>query len=67
MIWKPHLTVAAVLQHAGRFLLVEERVAGQRVYNQPAGHLEDNETLPDAVVREAREETAWQFKPDAMD
>ena len=66
MIWKPHLTVAAVIENAGRFLLVQERIAGQSVYNQPAGHLEDNESLVDAVVRETREETAWHFKPEAI-
>ena len=66
MIWKPHLTVAAVLEHAGRFLLVQESVSGQSVYNQPAGHLEDGETLLDAVVRETLEETAWHFKAEAI-
>ena len=66
MIWKPHLTVAAVIEESGRFLLVEERIAGQSVYNQPAGHLEDNETLLGAVVRETLEETAWHFKPEAI-
>jgi len=66
MIWKPHLTVAAVIENAGRFLLVEERISGQSVYNQPAGHLEDNESLVDAVVRETLEETAWHFRPEAI-
>ena len=51
MIWKPHLTVAAVIENAGRFLMVEEGIAGESVYNQPAGHLEDNETVIAAVVR----------------
>ena len=55
MIWKPHVTVAAVLEKDGRFLLVQERVSGRSVYNQPAGHLEDNESLIEAVVRETRE------------
>lgn len=66
MIWKPHLTVAAVVEASGRFLLVQEQIAGQSVYNQPAGHLEDNESLVDAVVRETLEETAWHFKPEAI-
>ena len=66
MIWKPHLTVAAVIENAGRFLMVRERIAGQSVYNQPAGHLEDNETVIDAVVRETLEETAWHIKADAI-
>jgi ADP-ribose pyrophosphatase YjhB (NUDIX family) len=66
MTWKPHLTVAAVIENAGRFLLVQERISGQSVYNQPAGHLEDKESLVDAVIRETLEETAWHFKPEAI-
>ncbi|MEO8061996.1 MAG: NUDIX hydrolase [Pseudomonadota bacterium] len=62
----PEVTVAAVVEQDGRFLIVEERIAGRLVLNQPAGHLEDAETLIEAAVREAREETAWRFKPDAM-
>ncbi|HSD73207.1 MAG TPA: NUDIX hydrolase [Steroidobacteraceae bacterium] len=63
MTWKPELTVAAVATQRGRFLVVEERVARRRVFNQPAGHVEDGETLIDAVVRETLEETAWHFEP----
>ncbi|HUT41855.1 MAG TPA: NUDIX hydrolase [Gammaproteobacteria bacterium] len=66
MIWKPHVTVAAVLEQDGRFLLVQERVSGKSVYNQPAGHLEDNESLIDAVIRETREESGWQFEPERI-
>ncbi|MGB5540343.1 MAG: NUDIX hydrolase [Gammaproteobacteria bacterium] len=66
MIWKPHVTVAAVLEQDGRFLLVQERVSGKTVYNQPAGHLEDNESLIDAVIRETREESGWQFEPERI-
>lgn len=66
MIWKPHVTVAAVLEQDGRFLLVRERVSGASVYNQPAGHLEDNESLIDAVIRETREESGWQFEPERI-
>ncbi len=66
MTWKPHVTVAAVIEDQGRFLLVEERIAGKRVYNQPAGHLEQGESLTDAVVRETLEETAWHFQPAAL-
>jgi len=62
----PEVTVAAVVEHEGRFLIVEERIAGRLVLNQPAGHLEDRETLVEAAVREAREETAWRFEPVAM-
>lgn len=66
MTWRPDLTVAAVVERDGRFLVVEERIGGQLVLNQPAGHVEDGETLIDAVVREAREETAWGFAPRAL-
>ncbi len=62
-IWKPHATVAAIIEDNGRFLVVEEMSEGRRVYNQPAGHLEADESLIDAVIRETLEETAWQFKP----
>ena len=66
MVWKPDVTVAAVIERGDRFLLVEERIRGQLVLNQPAGHLEDGEALVDAVVRETLEETAWQFTADAV-
>jgi ADP-ribose pyrophosphatase YjhB (NUDIX family) len=66
MIWTPHVTVAAVVQQDGRFLLVEETVKDSVVLNQPAGHLEENETLVQAVVRETLEETAWHFRPEAL-
>jgi len=66
MPWNPEVTVAAVVQREGRFLLVEERISGRLVINQPAGHLEDGETLEAAVIRETREETAWRFTPRAL-
>lgn len=66
MIWKPHVTVAAVIERKGRFLLVEERVKGRTVYNQPAGHLESGESLAEAVIRETLEETTRAFAPDAV-
>ena len=59
-----HVTVAAIIEENDRFMLVEESIQGQLVYNQPAGHLEENETLLEAVVRETLEETAWQFVPE---
>jgi 8-oxo-dGTP pyrophosphatase MutT (NUDIX family) len=62
----PEVTVAAVVEREGRFLVVEERISGRLVLNQPAGHLEAGETLVEAAVREAREETAWRFTPAAM-
>ncbi len=66
MVWKPDVTVAAVAERDGQFLVVEERASGRVVINQPAGHLEDGETFIDAVVRETLEETAWQFEPQAV-
>ena len=66
MVWKPDVTVAAVAERDGKFLLVEERASDRLVLNQPAGHLEDGETFLDAVVRETFEESGWRFRPDAI-
>jgi 8-oxo-dGTP pyrophosphatase MutT (NUDIX family) len=66
MAWTPEVTVAAVVVRDDRFLMVEERIQGKLVINQPAGHLEDRETLLDAAIRETREETAWRFAPEAL-
>jgi 8-oxo-dGTP pyrophosphatase MutT (NUDIX family) len=66
MIWKPSVTVAAVVERDGRFLLVEEETGHGRLYNQPAGHLDPGESLTEAVVRETMEETAHAFKPTAL-
>jgi len=65
-VWTPHLTVAAVIEADGRFLIVRERADGAYVYNQPAGHLEPGEPLVEAVVREVLEETHRHFEPDAV-
>ena len=65
-IWKPHVTVAAIAEKDGKFLIVEEMVDGQLVYNQPAGHLDSGESLIEAVIRETLEETAWTFQPEAL-
>ena len=62
-IWKPNVTVAAVVEQDGRFLLVEEETDDGRRFNQPAGHLECREALVDAVVRETLEETGYHFVP----
>ena len=66
MVWKPHATVAAIIERDDKFLVVEEVIQGQHVYNQPAGHLDPGETLLDAVIRETREESAWLFTPEAV-
>jgi 8-oxo-dGTP pyrophosphatase MutT (NUDIX family) len=64
--WKPSVTVAAVIERDGKFLLVEEVANGEVVFNQPAGHWERGETLPDACVRETLEETGYHFRPTAL-
>jgi 8-oxo-dGTP pyrophosphatase MutT (NUDIX family) len=66
MARSPEITVAAVTETDGRFLVVEERINRRLVFNQPAGHVEQGETLLAAVVREVREETAWGFQPHAL-
>ncbi len=65
-IWTPHLTVAAVIEEAGKFLLVEEHSEGKVVLNQPAGHVEEEETILQAVVRETLEESGRPFQPEAI-
>ena len=66
MPWSPSVTVAAVIENQGQFLIVEETQGNQTVINQPAGHLEDGESLHAAIVREVLEETAWRFTPEAI-
>lgn len=66
MIWKPNVTVAAVIEQDGKFLLVEEHTSQGLRFNQPAGHLEANESLLQAVTRETREESAYDFKPEHL-
>lgn len=61
--WKPNVTVAAVIERGGRYLLVEEDSPRGPVLNNPAGHLDRGETLLQAVVREVLEETARAFRP----
>lgn len=65
-IWKPHLTVAAVVEQDGRYLMVEERQNGEPVFNQPAGHVEDGEAIADAAIRETLEESAYPFTPQSV-
>ena len=64
--WKPHVTVAAVIERDGRFLLVEEETADGLRLNNPAGHLDCGETPEQACRRETLEETAYGFTPDAL-
>jgi 8-oxo-dGTP pyrophosphatase MutT (NUDIX family) len=64
--WAAHVTVAAIVERDGRFLLVEEHTEDGLRLNQPAGHLEAGETLAEAVVRETLEETAHPFTPEAL-
>lgn len=58
-VWRPHVTVACVICDGPRYLMVEEEVNGRLAYNQPAGHLDDGESLVDAAIRETLEETGW--------
>lgn len=64
--WKPNVTVAAVIERQGRFLLVEEHTAEGLRLNTPAGHLDPGESLPAACRREVLEETAYDFEPTAL-
>jgi 8-oxo-dGTP pyrophosphatase MutT (NUDIX family) len=65
-LWRPSVTVAAVIERDGRFLLVEERIDGRLVLNQPAGHLDRGESLLAACEREVLEETAHRFEPTSL-
>lgn len=64
--FKPNTTVAAIIEQNGKFLLVEEQTDRGNRYNQPAGHLEDGESLIQAVMRETMEETAYEFTPEFL-
>ena len=64
--WKPSVTVAAIIERDGRFLLIEEETSEGIRINQPAGHLDPHESLEEAVVREVLEETAHDFVPEAL-
>ena len=66
IIWKPSVTVAAIIEQAGKFLLVEEETSDGVRFNQPAGHLDPDESLQTAVSREVLEETAYDFTPDSL-
>jgi 8-oxo-dGTP pyrophosphatase MutT (NUDIX family) len=64
--WKPNVTVAAIIEHEGRFLLVEELTRDGLRLNNPAGHLDPGESPRQACVRETLEETAFHFTPSAL-
>ncbi len=66
MIWKPNVTVAAVIERDGKFLLIEEETEKGARFNQPAGHLEADESLVAAIVRETLEESAYHFVPQHL-
>lgn len=63
---EPHITVAAIIERDGRFLMVEEHADGRVVFNQPAGHLEAGESLLAGVARETLEEAGCPFTPEAL-
>jgi ADP-ribose pyrophosphatase YjhB (NUDIX family) len=65
-VWRPDVTVATIVARDGRFLIVEENVRGELVLNQPAGHLEPDESLLDAARRETLEETGWSVTIDHL-
>ncbi len=65
-LWKPHTTVAAIAERDGKFLLVTEKVKGEIVFNQPAGHLNAGESLVEAVIRETLEETQYELTPTSL-
>ncbi len=64
--WHPSVTVAAIVEQGGRYLLVEEHTPEGLKFNNPAGHLDPGESLLQAVVRETLEETARDFTPTAL-
>ena len=64
--YAPRVTVATLVERDGRFLFVEERISGKLVINQPAGHLDPDESIVQAAVRETLEETGWTVQIDAL-
>lgn len=66
MIWKPNVTVAAVIEQGGKYLLVEEQTDNGDLFNQPAGHLESDESIIQGAIRETLEETGYVFVPQYL-
>ena len=72
MTWAPNATVAAVIYRphpagaAGHYLMVHEETSDGMRYNQPAGHLEQGESLEQAMLRETFEETGWRVRPSGL-
>ena len=66
MVWAPRVTVAAIVERNQEYLCVRETILGKQVINQPAGHLEQHETLIQAVQRETLEETGWTVEPQSV-
>jgi 8-oxo-dGTP pyrophosphatase MutT (NUDIX family) len=59
----PHATVATIVEHENKYLMVKEVRDGRTVYNQPAGHIENGEGIAAAAIRETKEETGWSVLP----
>lgn len=66
MVWKPNVTVAAVVEQSGKYLLVEEQTSNGILFNQPAGHLESDESIIQGTIRETLEETGYTFVPQGL-
>jgi 8-oxo-dGTP pyrophosphatase MutT (NUDIX family) len=64
--WAPRVSVAVVIERDGEFLMVEEEIDGRVVLNQPAGHLDEGESLVTAAAREVFEETRWRAKISSL-
>ncbi len=64
--WRPSVTVAAIIERDGRFLLVEEETSHGLKLNNPAGHLDPGESPAEGCAREALEETTWHFRATAL-
>lgn len=64
--YKPNTTVACIIEAQGKYLLVEELIEGETQYNQPAGHIEANESIINACIREVKEETGLSIEPQGL-